>query len=710
MSDTQIIAATIQVDTGSSNANILAVNKNLTDVKSNLKDTGATAANTGKAIEGSTGSFGKLKEQMTALPGPLGAAGEGVNKLSLTFKALLANPIVLLIAAVVAGLALLYKAFANTFGGGEKMEQVFASIKAAGQALLDSLGHIAKAAYDIFTFHWGDAIDEIKGVAKAMGDAYDAAGKLTKQMQDLGREQAANDLDQANRNKRLAVLREQAYDDSIPIAKRRALLKELKTDAEADAKNDIDLAKRVAENKIAQLELEKDGYKKNFAEIQKIKAEQVNVETASATELRRIDKQISTADKQDAADKKEAAKAGQEAAKAARVKLTEYNNALRKLQQQNELLSIKDAYEKEVKALENKISDEKRANLQAFNDHKLTKAQYNTIEAQLDIQADLERTGLTEKHNKEIATKEESFQKELNAIVNKTKLDGIKDARAAEKIQLQIGYEEKLAAAIKSYKDDAVKLQAIKNALDDQLKADQAKLDAKFKKEDDKKKFDVEAQKLKAIIDGKASDAKAKLLAVKAEQDLVQQAFDAKIISELEYNTKVAELSGKRKEIADLETAHKKAQVDEISGTLSALADLVGKQTIAGKALAIATALINTYQGASEVIKQKSTLPSPFDIVAKVVGVAAVIATGLKTVKAITAVQVPGGGGGGSIGSAPSINVPAPVAPVQGSTALNQASLNSIGSASSKTYVLDSDVANNRERDIRLNRAARLGG
>ncbi len=56
---------------------------------------------------------------------------------------------------------------------------------------------------------------------------------------------------------------------------------------------------------------------------------------------------------------------------------------------------------------------------------------------------------------------------------------------------------------------------------------------------------------------------------------------------------------------------------------------------------------MNTFQGASEALKQKSTLPSPFDVVAKVANVATVLATGLKTVKSIASVKVPGGGGGG---------------------------------------------------------------
>lgn len=82
------------------------------------------------------------------------------------------------------------------------------------------------------------------------------------------------------------------------------------------------------------------------------------------------------------------------------------------------------------------------------------------------------------------------------------------------------------------------------------------------------------------------------------------------------------------------------------ASSLAALGELVGKETVAGKALGIATALINTWQGATEALKAKSVLPSPFDVAAKVVNVATTVASGLKAVQAITSVKVPSGGGG----------------------------------------------------------------
>lgn len=153
-------------------------------------------------------------------------------------------------------------------------------------------------------------------------------------------------------------------------------------------------------------------------------------------------------------------------------------------------------------------------------------------------------------------------------------------------------------------------------------------------------------------------------------------------------------------------------QLNETANAIQGLTTIVGRDTAAGKALGIATALINTYQGASEVIKQKSTLPSPFDVITKVVNVGAIIATGLKTVRAITAVQVPGVGGGAATPT-PNVQATAPISPAQSvqasSTLLNAQAIQQLGSATNRAYVVESDVTNSQERIRRINRAARLG-
>jgi hypothetical protein len=146
---------------------------------------------------------------------------------------------------------------------------------------------------------------------------------------------------------------------------------------------------------------------------------------------------------------------------------------------------------------------------------------------------------------------------------------------------------------------------------------------------------------------------------------------------------------------------------------MGALSDLVGKQTIAGKALAISQALINTYLGVTEVLKNKTIIPEPFGTIQKVASVATILASGFSAVRNIGRTQVPGAGGGGG-GSTPTMaSVAAPVAPQSTATSLSASTIQNIGNAAAggvnRAYVLDSDIRNSDERNVRLQRAARLG-
>jgi hypothetical protein len=169
--------------------------------------------------------------------------------------------------------------------------------------------------------------------------------------------------------------------------------------------------------------------------------------------------------------------------------------------------------------------------------------------------------------------------------------------------------------------------------------------------------------------------------------------------------------------IAKLNYEERISYAIQASNTLSQLSDLAGKQTIAGKALGIATATINTYIGVSEVLKQKSTLPSPFDVVAKVANVATVLATGFKAVKAITSVKVPGGGGGGFASTPMSVSgasaaTTAPIAPtfnVVGTSGQNQIAQTLGNQRPVRAFVVSNDVSTAQALDRNIVKTATLG-
>lgn len=155
---------------------------------------------------------------------------------------------------------------------------------------------------------------------------------------------------------------------------------------------------------------------------------------------------------------------------------------------------------------------------------------------------------------------------------------------------------------------------------------------------------------------------------------------------------------------------NKEQQLQRGAALLSNISSLVGQQTAAGKATAVAAATIDTYQAAWSAFKNAQK--NPISILGPAypyIQAGLAVAGGIANIKKILSVQVPGGGGGGSAPSAGGINVPtAPVQPGVATTTINQGQVNQLASATSRAFVLESDVSGNQERIQRLNRAARI--
>ena len=205
-------------------------------------------------------------------------------------------------------------------------------------------------------------------------------------------------------------------------------------------------------------------------------------------------------------------------------------------------------------------------------------------------------------------------------------------------------------------------------------------------------------------------ETNSKLTALYSDRNrMIAISEDEKIKNEVNVNRAINEI---RDEQEALENARIQARIEgykSIGNAAGALADLIGKQTAAGKVLAISQAVINTWLGVTEVLKTKSTLPEPLATISRIANVATVIATGLAAVKNITKTQV-AGAGATSAGSALSSATPAPLRQVStnNTTTLDQQSLQAIGNATVRAFVVESDITNNQQRIRTLNRAARI--
>jgi chemotaxis protein histidine kinase CheA len=287
-----------------------------------------------------------------------------------------------------------------------------------------------------------------------------------------------------------------------------------------------------------------------------------------------------------------------------------------------------------------------------------------------------------------------SFKKTQQAYTDSMKRfsEGSKELTTKEK--------EELAEREKNEKEAADKRKAAEEKRLQNLKEHNQKLKEERKKEAeeeaafqlDKKEFlnkldsDAFAERM---LKAKENDAKQKqenlLLSLEEASAAAEIANEDKNNRIITFENEKAQSDAKQA-ISDIETAKKINNSRKVAQSLDQLSAIAGKNTAVSKGLAIASATINTYAGVTEALAAKSTLPSPFDVVAKVANVATIIASGFQAVKSIVAVKVPGsaGGGGGAPASAPSIGAPA---------------LNVVGT--SPTQILSQQISNQQQQPIK---------
>ena len=304
------------------------------------------------------------------------------------------------------------------------------------------------------------------------------------------------------------------------------------------------------------------------------------------------------------------------------------------------------------------------------------------------------------------AQDEDAFQKQLNDIRTKTRLDGIKDENLKARQQILDEFEKQRQEILKNDKLTAEQRTILGLELAKQEKQQLDALEITFAEADAIRQLDDLDKQIKE--DEVTLQMQRDLLNQK--DALLREQFANGLIEEAKYNAALKENSDARKEIDKQEYEFKIAQAQAASDLLGSLANLAGKQTAAGKALGVSAALVNTYVGVTEALATKSVLPSPFDIVAKIANVATVLASGLKAVRAITAVKVPGGGGGGGGVSAPSIGGGAPSTgssvPTIGSSPVTALGTMMQNQPPLRAYVVESEVTGTQKRVADIERRA----
>lgn len=157
--------------------------------------------------------------------------------------------------------------------------------------------------------------------------------------------------------------------------------------------------------------------------------------------------------------------------------------------------------------------------------------------------------------------------------------------------------------------------------------------------------------------------------------------------------------------IAKAEAESKEVLLQTTASALTNLSMVAGRETVAGKALAIASSIINTYQGATKALAQGG--------IAGPIAAAGIIAAGLAAVKQIVSVKVPGASSGGGVGvSAPTLNANSPLSPTTiaaNQVTLDQRSINAIGNKAIRAYVIESEITSAQQKIRRIQRQTTFG-
>jgi hypothetical protein len=331
-----------------------------------------------------------------------------------------------------------------------------------------------------------------------------------------------------------------------------------------------------------------------------------------------------------------------------------------------------------------------------------------------ELNASIEFIMNAEEAGKDLANVERKTQKQITSIMNEAAMKQKQAADAAR--QKRMSDEKEFSSFLE--KENERRLLMHMSAFDKEL----YELNKKYKRAYElAKQYGWDQKQLDALrIQDALEVLNKQTIADKAKYDLFEANIKAHLPKMAALNTQLVANDQQAAEVQKYTAAElvefKRNLYGELGNTMNAFADLIGRETVAGKALAVASATVNTYLAATKSLAADYSAFGPFALAAKIAATAATIATGLTAVRNIVKTPIPGRGMGGvtapsmSSGLAVSPLSPAPQA-VQ--VELNRNSINRIGNAAdrvvNRSYVLDSDINNSAERNARIMRAARLG-
>ncbi len=360
----------------------------------------------------------------------------------------------------------------------------------------------------------------------------------------------------------------------------------------------------------------------------------------------------------------------------------------------------KEFVEKSAEAVKNYATETLKAaqeNVKLANSAELAAAQQTLLVEKYDRQAeqlrqirDEERNSISErkKANDELLLVLEQQEKAMLATADAQLASAQAEAAKNNSIENQVAVTDALAnrlgvlAQIEGFRSEQ---KANDLALDrEQIELTNSKLESESTLSIERKRFNAEqiedevlklealkaideeyatqeSARLQAIIDNANAETQAKIDAQIALDEFTEQSRQTNLTNDVAIATKKKEIEATNKELDDKTTKAKEENLAKVGNALSSFSELAGKETAAGKALAIASTLIQTYQSAQSSYASLAGIP----VVGPALGVAAAgaaVFAGMKQIQNIKKTKVPNGGGGASAGGGASVGA-APTPP-----------------------------------------------
>ena len=196
-------------------------------------------------------SIGKLGGAMDLLPGPVQNIIGVFEKFG---KVLLANPIGLIITAIVGALALLAKAFAGTDSGALKFAEIMKQIGAVVDVVMARLAKLATGLVDFLSGDFSKGLSEMgdafTGIGKQIGEATAAAKEYADVLDEINEKQDLFVGTEAKLNKEIANYMSIAADQTKSGKQRLAALEEVAKREKEIADEKVTVTKALLDNEL----------------------------------------------------------------------------------------------------------------------------------------------------------------------------------------------------------------------------------------------------------------------------------------------------------------------------------------------------------------------------------------------------------------------------------------------------------------------------